>query len=248
MPNLPAHVGLAYRAAEHVGHPTLDSHMGHFLLGSTSPDVRIITRGQREEHHFAPLTFSDVGAGVKGLFEAHPHLLPGSNTDGPTQAFVAGYVTHLVLDEVWVVDMYRRHFGNPNVFDDGVYGKVMDRALQLELDRLSQERVEAALPLLAEATDGVEVGFISTDTLAAWRRWVIEFVGREFSWERLRFMARRVAAGDEAHPAHRVADEFLRTMPASLERLYRYVGPNDLADFQERSTESLSRAVGEYLS
>ena len=247
MPNLPAHMGLAFRAAERLGHPTLDSHMGDFLLGSTSPDVRIITRGQREEHHFAPLTFSEVGAGVEGLFKAHPHLLSQSTKHGPTLAFVAGYITHLVLDEIWIVDMYRPYFGNPRVFHDGIYGKVMDRALQLELDRRSQPAVESALPLLAEATDGVEVGFISADTLAAWRRWVEEFVSRDFSWERLRFMARRVAAGDEAHPAHTVADEFLRDMPASLERLYGYVKREDLADFQERSTESVAQAVGEYL-
>ena len=248
MPNPPAHIDLAYRAGRKLMHPTLDSNMGYLLLGSTSPDVRIITRGSREEYHFASLSFDDVGAGVKGLFDAHPDLLETSKRHGPTTAFIAGYISHLVLDEAWTVEMYRPWFGNPRVFEDSAYGKVMDRALQMELDRRSHETVVQAVPLLAQATDGVDVGFISGETLAAWRRWVLEFVRRGFSWERLRFMAQRISAGDDAHPAHRVADEFLRDLPDSLDRLYEVVPSDQLADFRERSVDQLARAIGEYLS
>ena len=248
MPNLPVHIDFAYRTAERMGHPALDSYVGYFLLGSTTPDIRAITRGRREQYHFAPLSFRDVGTGAKGLFDAHPNLLSPSECKGPTRAFVAGYITHLVLDEAWIVEIYRPYFGNPQVFQDEVVGKVMDRALQLELDRLSQEGMESATPLLSQAADGIDVGFISKETLAQWRQWVLRFVEREFTWERLRFMARRIAAGDDEHPAHQVADEFLRNMPASLDDLFQYVSRDDLARFRKRSADHLTHAVGDYLS
>lgn len=247
MPNLPAHIGLAHQVARRLSHPTLDANIGAFLLGSTAPDVRAMTRGTREDYHFASLDFAAVGAGVRGLLEAHPHLRPSSDGHGPTRAFVAGYITHLVLDEVWIVDMYRPYFGNRRVFPDRDLGNVLDRALQLELDRRSREAVTAVLPDLRQAEIEVRVGFIPTAVIRSWREFVLERTEPEFTWERLRFMARRIAAGDEEHRAHGLADEFIKEMPNSLERLHRYVGRDEPADFRRRAIESLVVAVGEYV-
>lgn len=248
MPNLPVHIDLAHRAARRLDSPELDAYMGYFLLGSTSPDVRAITKRRREEYHFAPLSFESVGAGVQGLFDANPHLRAGSNGNGRTRAFVAGYITHLTLDEAWITEMYRPHFGNRAAFEDDARGQVMDRALQLELDRLSQEGVDGVAVHLADAGDPVDVGFIDAETQADWHRWVVGFTKREFTWDRLGHMARRIARGDDDHPAHGMAEEFLSAMPASLDRLFERVSRSDLSDFQERSVERLAGVVGEYLS
>ena len=247
MPNLPAHIDLAHQAARLLAHPTLEANMGHFLLGCTSPDIRVITRGRREEYHFAPLDFETIGAGPKGLFGSHPRLMSASDLDGPTQAFIAGYITHLVADEVWITEMYRPYFGNPQVFENDPFGKVMDRALQLEMDRQAWQTLDATLGLVEAAADGIDIGFIHQDTLADWRRWVVAFLAQGFSWDRLRFMARRIANGDEAHPAHRVAEEFIQAMPDSLEELYRVVPQRNLVDFQQQAIDALVGAVGDYL-
>ena len=247
MPNLPAHIDFAHQAARNLGHLALEANTGHFLLGSTSPDIRVITRKGREEYHFAPLDFDEIGAGLEGLFGSHPELAPASSHDAPTQAFIAGYITHLIADEIWIVDMYRPYFGNPEVFEDEVSGKVLDRALQLELDRQAWGTVTSTRAQLEGASDGVDLGFISAETLADWRQWVLTSLDRGFSWDRLRFMARRIAAGDDAHPAHGVAEEFVQTMPQSLERLYQLVPRHRLADVKERTVEELVRVVGDYL-
>lgn len=247
MPNLPAHIDFAYQAAQLLGHPALETHMGYFLLGSTSPDIRIITRGQREESHFAPLDFESVGAGVEGMFEAYPGLLSHSDHDGSTRAFIAGYITHLIADERWIVDMYRPYFGNREVFEDDAIGKVMDRALQLELDRQGWKTVEATLGLLEGATNGVDVGFIPSETLEDWHRWVVAFLTRGFSWDRLGFLARRIAGGDDSHPAHQVAQEFVESMPDSLQRLYQAVPRGNLTGYKEQTIQALAEVVGDYL-
>ena len=247
MPNLPAHIELAEQAARRLSHPTLERHIGYFLLGSTSPDIRVITRRRREEYHFAPLDFEAVGAGVRGLFHSHPHLDSSSDHDGPTQAFMAGYITHLIADEIWIVKMFRPYFGNSQVFQDEVSGMVFDRALQLELDRQSWQTAVACRPRLGATTDGIEIGFIPSATLADWREWVVSAIDGGFTWDRLRFMARRIALGDDAHPAHRVADDFIRDMPDSLEDLYELVPRSNLLDFKEQTVDELVRAVGDYL-
>lgn len=248
MPNLPAHMALAHQALETLGHPSLGGYRGYFLLGSTAPDMRSMTKKRRADYHFAELSFQSVGDGVRGLFQAHPHLAAMSNGDGATRAFVAGYITHLVLDESWIVEMYRPYFGNPEVFGDCVYADVMDRALQLDLDRLLQGTVATGFPQFGDVNEEIDVGFIPAETIADWHRWVLEFMGREFTWERLRFMARRVSSGDDEHPAHGVADAFLRDLPESLDRLYSYVPRAELSSFRRRAVSTMTNAIEEYLS
>ena len=221
--------------------------MGYFLLGSTSPDIRVITRRTREEYHFAPLDFRAIGEGVQSLFESNPSLDSSSVREGATQAFVAGYITHLISDESWICRMYRPFFGNPEVFEDEAVGKIMDRALQLELDRQSWNTVDATFDLLEAATDGVDVGFIPAETLAEWRQWLVTYLATGFSWERIRFMARRIAAGDESHPAHTLADEFCRSMPESMESLYQRVPRDNLGDYRGEAVASIVRALEDYL-
>ena len=89
-------------------------------------------------YHFAGLDFEEVGAGISGMAAAYPDLFDLSRLEEQTQAFLAGYVSHLVLDETWITEMFRRYFGNAEVFGDNVTGQVMDRALQIELDRESR--------------------------------------------------------------------------------------------------------------
>ena len=67
-------------------------------------------------------------------------------------------------------------------------------------------------------------------------------------WDRLRFMARRIAAGDAGHPAHRLAGTFLESMPGSLDDLQQHVSNVDLAGFRERSVVQIAGAVEDYLS
>ena len=247
MPNLAAHIDLAQESARRLRNAVVQQHIGHFLLGSTSPDIRAITKRSREEYHFAPLDFDRVGAGVRGLFEAHPRLRNGAGRGGPTRAFLAGYITHLVADEVWIRDMYRPHFGNRSVFADEASANVMDRAMQMEMDRRSWPALDAARITMAGAADGVEVGFIDQPTLARWLDWVFTVADRGFSWDRLRFMAKRVSRGDASHPAHAAAEGFLAGMPGSLDTLYARVPAENIDLYRQRTVDALVDELGRFL-
>jgi len=221
--------------------------MGYFLLGSTSPDIRVITRERREQYHFVSLDFDAVGAGVKGLFKSHPKLMDSSACDGPTKAFIAGYISHLLADEYWIVNMFRPYFGNPAVFNDETIGKLMDRALQLEMDRQMWWAVDATLRLLLAANGRIAIDFISEQTLVDWREWVVTHLSRGFSWDRLHFMARRIAEGDDDHAVHQMARDFVQRVPESLEDIYQVVSRQALEEFKELATQTLAVTVGDYL-
>lgn len=247
MPNPPVHMNLARQVAERLGHEVLDANMGHYLLGSTSPDIRVITRVDRSVYHFAQLDFEEIGTGMRGLFHSHPHLEDASDHSEQTQAFMAGYLTHLMADETWIANMFRPYFGNRDVFQDGTVGLVMDRAMQLEMDRRCWDLVGSMRLLLDTPTEHIDVGFIPSDTLEDWSQWVGKNLDRGFSWERLRFMARRIASGDESHPAHILAEEFVNDASAGLERLYELVPNERLQEYHETALDSLTSAVRDYL-
>ena len=216
--------------------------MGYFLLGSTAPDMRAITKRPREHYHFASLDVQRVGDGVRAMLEYNPHL---AGLDGRKAAFVAGYISHIVLDECWITGVFRPAFGDAGTTPDA-RGLVLDRALQLELDRRTNG-VGEYLGLMRDAAVPLGLGFVSDEEVAQWRSWVVEFLERDFSWERLRFMARRIARADESHPAHAAADELLRSTPESLEAMFEVVSRDDLRDFARRSVDTLCEHIEGYL-
>lgn len=249
MPNLPMHLSIARQVAEELDWGYVHDFMGSCFLGSTAPDIRAMTKGRREDTHFAPLSLETVGVGVRRMFELHPELADRQGNSPATRAFVLGYVSHLTADEVWITTMYRPHFSREsNLAGDEVAAQIWDRALQLDLDR-------QVIPDLAgfAANDGsladgerdVTVPFLAAATLAEWRQWVTRFMGWDFDWERLkRALNRMYRDNDQVQQA---VDHFLAGMPATLEAVYAQIPRAKLAAYQEQAVQQSLQQVKEYL-
>ena len=253
MPNLSAHLGMAKDAASRLNHPTVDRHLGAFLLGSVSPDIRIITRAKRDDTHFVDLDFQKEGEGLDGLFQLHPHLGKADGLTEATRAFIVGYASHLFADELWILELYRPYFGNRDVFQDPILGNLMDRALQLELDhreQLALGGLETLRPLMVNAEEDVDVGFISASTMCEWREWIEGTLDWSFNWDRLRFMARRVISrsdGNSEEHVKKMVEDFLDSVPSGLDRIYQAVPRERFEAYRERSIEDLLEFARGYL-
>ena len=248
MPNLPAHIQLAQHAAARLDHAVLKAHEGAFLLGATTPDIRAMAKWPRERTHFAPLSVEEVGAGARAMFEANPHLLESASANGPTRAFVSGYINHLVADETWICTVYRQFFGGGDTPEGKVQGNMWDRAMQLDMDReakADEQEVQRVTEMLEGAEAGVDIGFVESETLAEWRTWVQRFNSWEFSWERLSRALRRMYGEDEQALA--MAEEFIENMPHSLDRVYELVTPQRIASYREEAITSSMGLIEEYL-
>ena len=253
MPNLSAHLGMAKEAASRLEHPVIDRNLGAFLLGSVTPDIRIITKGKRDDTHFAHLDFQNKGDGLDGMFREHPQLARPDALSEATAAFVVGYASHLLSDELWILGLYRPYFGNRQVYEDAHQGDLMDRALQLELDRREQLALgglETLRPHIAHAEKDVDVGFISSDTMCEWREWIEGTLSWSFTWERLRFMARRVVArrADETDRTQEMVEEFLESVPRGLDRIYETIDRQLFEEFRERTIGDLMEFSRGYLA
>lgn len=248
MPNLPTHIQLAASAADRMRHPDLDSNLGYFYLGSTSPDIRALTKRARSEYHFVELNFRTIGTGVEAMFSAHPELMEAGEHDGPMRAFIAGYITHLMTDESYIVKVFRPYFGKPDMFETDAMAKIWDRALQLDFDRLVWDDVKRSIHDLDADPSNVHIKFLPQEDLAMWKEWVAKVMSGDFTWDRLKFMARRISRGDENHPTYEYAERFISSVDSSLDTLYDVVPRAYIQDFREEVVEIIVESLKDYLS
>ena len=249
MPALAFHAAVAKRLADQFRHCALDADPGSLYLGSTAPDIHILMRWERERTHFFDLQQFDEQSAVAAMFEAHPALARPTELGPPTVAFVCGYISHLVVDEIWINDVYRPFFGRSSALAEDPRADMMDRAVQYELDRQARadrEEMTQIVRELAHPAQGVEVRFIDDGALSLWRELMVEALNRPPDWERFRFFGGRAlkAAGVDTPEAFA---EFVKTLPDLVAEATDYLGPEGIEAFVEKSLNRGREALEEYL-
>lgn len=249
MPPLGMHLTLARELASELRHPALRADPGALYLGSTSPDVRVLTRTDRRHTHFFDLACFDEQRGRDALFREHPELAEPSKLDYGTVAFLCGYLSHLEMDETWITEVYRPCFGERSPLKGDLLANLLDRVLQHELDQRDMRDRTAAEEMrrdLLNTAAQITVRFLDRDTLLRWREITAERLSSPPTWERFSLFASRHlrAYGVESEDdlAH-----FLSNIPDLLERSIREVTPERIAAFRERARARAREAIQEYL-
>jgi len=250
MPNLPMHIYLANEVAEQLDWGYVYDHIGSFYLGSTSPDIRAMTRQPREQTHFAPLSVSEVGTGTRAMFRHYPEMLEERAQSPATRSFLLGYVCHLAADEVWITTVYRPNFDisreDTRLTDDQVQADIWDRAIQLDMDRLSLPDVSGPLNAghaVSCGDQGVSVIFFEDGLLSQWKERVTGFVEREFDWSRLKFALNRMYRDNDE--VQQTVDRFLERMPYSLEEVYGKIPEAQVENYRrEAVAANAAKRVG----
>jgi len=193
VPSLGSHLAVARRVADRLCQPAIDSVRGAYYLGATAPDIRAITRRDRRETHFYELDDFAPQDSIGRMASAYPELGEPAALPRPTPAFLAGYVTHLVMDERYIEGIYRSEFGERSPRADDPRRDVLDRALQFEMDR--REREDAAVMseicgALAAQDRGPHVPFLAEPDLERWRDIVAQIAAQPPTYERFPRMLR----------------------------------------------------------
>ncbi|HZP26720.1 MAG TPA: zinc dependent phospholipase C family protein [Dehalococcoidia bacterium] len=251
MPPLAMHTAIAKEIADAIRDSHLDDERGALYLGSTAPDIRIITRWDRKLTHFFDLSNFEEQNGVRALFGKHPELAQPAKLQPQSISFVAGYLTHLVMDETWINQVYRPCFGEHSPMGGDIRASIMDRALQYELDRARREDrplIEHILNAIAKVDLGLDIGFLDEGTLSRWREVVLDVVNHPPDWERFRYVASRHLQQPISDDEEAVAMvEFMRDLPSLVEETVRYLTPERIDAFLEVSKKEGTGAVREYL-
>jgi hypothetical protein len=245
MPLLGLHMTVARDLAQDIASPVIDADRGAFYLGATAPDIRVLTRASREDTHFFTLDDFDDQSGVQRLFDAQPELRAAGALPASTASFMAGYLSHLVLDEEYITRIYRPLFGERSDLRDDALAAFMDRALQCEMDdggRADTQKVDEIRCALLETAVEVTVGFIARDTLLEWRTISAGTFERPLTLDR--FVRRQYGPERAAEAERFMTDE----VPAIIRRTHEHVGDERIREYLFDSARRARATIEEYLS
>jgi len=205
---------------------------GPFLLGNTAPDVQTVSGQSRVETHFYTLPRTADTPAHEALLArypelGHPDLLPASQA-----AFVAGYIAHLAVDEIWLDCIFLPHF------KDGVEPwaerAFQHNVLRTWMDRQDLHRLDSALTaaVLKQARPHGWLPFVSDRALQDWRDWLVSQLkpGRraqtaEVFAERMGVSAAEMEAVVDS--PQQMAERVFRRVPESILRAFREASYNE---------------------
>jgi hypothetical protein len=244
------HMSLAKTLADQLLLADIEADRGAFYLGATAPDIRVITRLDRSVTHFFDLDDFDHQDSVGAMFSAHPALADRAGVNMPTASFLCGYMTHLVLDEAWISEVYRPFFGERSALAGSERANIMDRVIQFELDRQRREdrpAVEAMRNDIAATALEVAIGFIDLPTLQRWREVNLDFLQAPPTWERFRNVAsRHLSAYGVTEPE--AVEGFMEGVPGLLQETLDHVGWERVHSFVDTATKRGLTAIRDYLA
>jgi hypothetical protein len=95
-----------------------DAVWGAFFFGHIAPDVQVISRQTRESTHFFALPPTNRRPAFEVMLATYPHLAQTAALPPAQVAFLAGYLSHLLLDEFWVRDIFFPLFGPGQIWGE----------------------------------------------------------------------------------------------------------------------------------
>jgi hypothetical protein len=250
LPPLSLHTSFARRIAERLSSPALEESRGNLYLGATAPDIRVITRWERSRTHFFELDNFGHQDAVGDFFRAYPALADAARVSPATSAFIAGYLSHLVMDATWINAIYRPYFGRDSELGGTLRANVLDRALQFSLDsdmRCDDELMLDIVQTVALCDLDLEIDFIDRDTLRDWHRVVSDFAKTQPDWTRYRERTRRHLA-DTGIQADEECEELARELPELVDETLRFLSRERIDEWMEESLAESVTVVREYLA
>jgi hypothetical protein len=218
----------------------LTERRGPFMLGHTAPDVKTVSGQRREACHFYTIPRTSDRPARDALFDAYPSLARSDALSRSQAAFVAGYMAHLVVDEVWLDDVFERYF-----LQD--WGPLRERlflhnVLRTWVDDRDQAKLNGNVAQVLRKTEPHDwLPFVDDQHLRMWRDWLVVQLTSGQRMQTAEVFARRM--GIRAEEVEAVA----RSPQQMEERVFRYFPRSALAAFRETAYESSITLLDSYI-
>jgi hypothetical protein len=161
---------LADPALPPVARKVLAAQRGAFWFGTIAPDMQTVSGQTREATHFFTLPPTDTRPAHQVLFAAHPALAHAHSLTPAQAAFIAGYVSHLALDELWIAQVFTPYFGPEAEWDTFRERLLIHNVLRTWLDQRDQSRLgDDVSGTLARVEPRGWLPFVSDLHLNLWR-------------------------------------------------------------------------------
>ena len=214
---------------------------GPFLLGNTAPDVQTISGQPRKETHFCTVPRTTDRPTCEALFAAHPHLAHAESLPPAQAAFIAGYLAHLALDEVWLAAVYERHFlGDWGSRREQLF---LHNVLRIWMDARDQQRLNGSVSVaLCKAMPQDWLPFVGDEHLRTLRDWLVGQLGPGGRVQTAEVFARRMDV-----PVAEM-EAVLRSPRQMEERIFGRISRAELESFRDTGYARSIASINRYLA
>jgi hypothetical protein len=176
------------------------------------------------------------------MFDRHPHLGQPDRLPAAQVAFLAGYIAHLLLDVMWVHDIFAPVFGPA-----AGWGRFRDRlflhnVLRAWCDRHDQARlIDGADRLLVTVAPDHWLPFTGDEHLRRWRDALVEQFAPGATIRTVEVFAERGHLPPEAF------ERVLQSPHAMDELIFSHISHAQIDDFYARGLSQSCHLVADYL-
>lgn len=215
---------------------------GPFYFGNTAPDVQVVSGQPREATHFSTLPPSDPRPSHEIMFAAHPELARPDALPQARAAFLAGYIAHLMLDELWMKNIFYPYFGRGASWGQDLRERlVLHNVLRTHLDFEDLPRLgNGTGRALQRATPDRWLPFTEDHYLILWRDEIAGQLAPGAPVRTVEVFARRMGISPDEFEA-------LLAPEVVAERIFRHIAPDQLAAFRQEGLERSIALIGAYL-
>lgn len=222
--------------------PLLPREWPAFCLGNIAPDVQTLTGQPRAATHFFDVPMRDLTPAWRVMFEHHPSLADPAGLPSARAAFLAGYLCHLALDQLWIARIFDPIFGESAGWSTFRQRLFLHNVLRIYLDRIDlptlQEGVGATL---RQAQPENWLPFLADHALCRWRDFVADQLADGAVSQTVEVFASRMNLAPTDF-------EFLLQSPAAMQaHIFDRLPQSSLADFRARGLAHCRDIVLGYL-
>ncbi len=245
MPNPTSHMYLVHDLQNEES----EQYKSYLLLGSVSPDIRVITKTPRIEYHYFDLINGEKGDGIKNFITNNKYITLQSNNN-ETKYYARGYVSHLIADENWTINVFRKIFMNKDLFPDFYQALFLDRVLQIYLDTiLSFDSVNIYSYFNKIILDKINLpNNINLKDLERWINFIVDLNDnfKNNPWDRLEFMAIRLSKTYKSQDILDLHNDFIQNVDKNINELIQRIPENTL-DFYINDTKTTIEKIAKDL-
>ncbi len=215
---------------------------GAFFFGHIAPDVQVISRQPREATHFFDLPPTNRRPAYMRMLATHPELAGYAGLPGIKAAFIVGYISHLLLDECWVREIFYPVFGPDQLWADRRERLLLHNVLRAWLDRRDISHLQSGMDdFLCRAEPDSWLPFAADADLKRWRDLVAAQLAPGAEIRTVEIFANRARVPDS---------EFLALLePDSMkEHIFSRVPLVELDRFHDRAFDRIHDLTLRYLN
>ena len=226
----------------------LQENQGAFLLGSTAPDVQTVSGQSRRETHFRAIPSVDDRPAHLLMLEKYPSLAWANQLLPSQAAFIAGYLIHLLVDELWLAMIFQPYFLAEQSSSSHLASiswperSFLHNVLRTWLDRRDQSRIGQHVgTLMRRVTPRGWLPFVADKYLWTWRDWLVEQLTPGHTVQTAAVFAQRMGVSVAEMEA------VLSSATAMEERVFCYVPRHVLRNFYNLGYRQSVALLGQYL-